>query len=299
MVTIEQANNLMKDIYLDVITSQLNFKTNAFYNMIRMGSEDVEGYTVVSAGKYGINGGMGSGQENQNLPIPGSNNYIKLRADLRNIFGTIEISDKIMRASSNSAGAMVNILNSEMEGLLDAAKYNFARMLFQNGTGELCKIGDMTDVTSSYEFPVNNLKNVIEGMIVDVVNPNSGLTRSAAHKIVSIDRDNMKIKFSNAVSATPEEGDVICLQQSYNSEIYGLPYIFDDNCSTMYGLVKCISEFMLPTSKSASSISNDLIQETLDDIEERSGNDINMIICSYDVRRNYFSHLASTRMNID
>ena len=46
-------------------------------------------------------------------------------------------------------------------------------------------------------------------------------------------------------------------------------------------------------------LSTDLIQETIDNIEETGGMGVDMIICSYDVRRKYFEHLRNTRMNID
>ena len=35
---------------------------------------------------------------------------------LKKLYGTIEISDKAIRASRTSAGAFVNLLNAEMEG---------------------------------------------------------------------------------------------------------------------------------------------------------------------------------------
>lgn len=297
MVSIINADKVLKDVYLDVLSTQLNFQTNAFYNMIHKGSEDVQGGSAVAIARYGLNGGISCPAETADLPKAGGNNYLKLKAEMRNIYGTIEISDKVLRATATSPNSLVNVLNTEMEGLLEAAKFNFARMLFQNGNGEMCKVGDIENLTTT-NIPVSSTKNIIEGMYFDIVSP-TGVKRVEGLPIISVDRANKKIKTITFEVAGVTEGDIITLQNSYNSEIYGLPYIFDANILTLYGTVRAGNHFMNPTIKNDATMSTDLIQETLDKIEEVSGNDINLIICSYDVRRNYFQHLADTRTNID
>ena len=52
------------------------------------------------------------------------NNYAQYKVELKNLYGSIEISDKAIRASQSNVGAFVNLLNAEMEGLLKASKYN-------------------------------------------------------------------------------------------------------------------------------------------------------------------------------
>lgn len=300
MVTIENADKVLKDVYLDVLSKQLNFKTNAFYNMIHKGSEDVQSNTAYVVGRYGINGGISSPGETDDLPTPSGNNFLKFRADMRNIYGTIEISDKVLRATASSPNSLVNVLNSEMEGLLEAAKFNFARMLFQDGSGTLAVVDDMTkEGLSINDISVYSVKNVIEGMLIDVQSPD-GTKKIEGTKILSVDRANKEIKtlvFPNEFGL--ENGDIITLQDSYESEIYGLPYLFDNDLQTMYGTIRSGNHFMHPTIKESASITSDLIQETLDTIEEASGNDINLIICSYDVRRAYFEHLSEIKRNID
>lgn len=298
MVAISNIDKILKDVYLEVLSSQLNFKTNAFYNMIRKGSDSVSGGYAVAVSRYGLNGGMSCPEESADLPKPGGNNYVKFKADLRNIYGTIEITDKVLRASADSSNALVNVLNAEMEGLLEAAKFNFSRMLFQRGEGRLTNISDATGLTAS-QIGVTDTKNLIEGMIFDVIGE-SGTKKLAGYSILSIDRANKIIK-TQAVPLTVEleEGDIITLQNSYNSEIYGLPYIFDTSLSTIYGTLRATNHYLWPTKIEAESLTTDLMQSTIDAVEEASGNNTNLIICSYDVRRAYFAHLAETRTNLD
>lgn len=300
MVTINSADRVLKEVYLDVLSKQLDSKTNVFYNMIQKGSEDVySGYANVVS-RYGINGGIGSPAETADLPKAAGNSYVKFRAEMRNIYGTVEISDKVIRASSNSTDSLVNVLNEEMTGLLEAAKFNFARMLFQTGKGILCTVGDMMKPDLHVNnIPVDSTKNLIEGMVVDVISPN-GTKRIESSKILGVNRAKKEFKLGLVAGDQGIQlGDYVVLQNSYNSEIFGIPYIFDESLNTLYGAIKANNHYLHPTQKQAQSISSDLIQETIDDIEEAGGCNINLLICSYDVRRAYFAHLASTRTNID
>lgn len=297
MITIDNANKILKTVYLDVMANHLNYKTNAFYNKVKMGSEFVEGNEINCLGRYGVHGGIGGGSDDTNLPVAGGNNYIKYKAFLSNIFGSIEISDKLLRISNGNAGSLVNILNAEMEGLLDSAKFNFARMLFQDGSGELCKVGDLTDYADGDPIPVDSVKHVMEGMIIDVIDADGDKTASAL-KILAIDRTNKTVTLSGTV-ATLAEGDIFTLQNSYKSELYGLGYLFNKDEEGFYGLTRNDYQHLQPNYMYTDAITPDSIQSMLDLIDERSGNDINLIISSYDARRNYFTQLASTRMNID
>ena len=57
--------------------------------------------------------------------------------------------------------------------------------------------------------------------------------------------------------------------------------------------------YLMPSEKEVASLTADIIQETLDDIEERSGGTINLMIASYDMRRKYLSSLQESRINVD
>ena len=132
MVTISNADKALKTFYLGVLADQLNVGVNPLFAKIAQTSSDVWGKEVKKLAPYGI---KGSGEENDNLPQSGGNNYAQFTLTLKNLFGKIELSDKAIRASQNSAGAFVNLLNAEMEGLLKASKFNFGRMLYGDGTG--------------------------------------------------------------------------------------------------------------------------------------------------------------------
>lgn len=301
MVTINSASKVLREVYLDVLSKQLNDHTSVFYSRIKKDSENISNNMAIALGRFGINGGVGSPIESADLPKAGPNSYVKLKAEMRNIYGTIELSDKVLRANANSINGLVNVLNEEMEGLLSAAKFNFSRMLFQKGDGVLGIVTDKINQEGIHpnSVPLHTTKNVIEGMIVDVVAPN-GTKKISRCTIAAIDRQNKDIKLGLIIKDFDvAEGDYVVLQDSYQSEIFGIPYIFDENQHSIYGVMRITCPYLYPTIKSSTTISGDIIQETIDDIEEAGGCQTNLLICSYDVRRKYFNHLAESRMNID
>src|SRR5574344_1098853 len=118
MVTLESADNALKKVYLEVISNQLNTASNPLLTKIEKTTRDVWGKEIVKVAPFGINGGIGAGDEAGTLPLSAGNNYVKFTTELKNLYGKIEISDKAIRASENSVGAFVNLLNAEMDGLI-------------------------------------------------------------------------------------------------------------------------------------------------------------------------------------
>ncbi|MBO5713657.1 MAG: hypothetical protein J6R88_05615, partial [Clostridia bacterium] len=108
MITLQTADKALKSAYLDVVSEQLNFKTNPFLAKIKQSTENVWGKDVRQVIHYGMNGGIGVGDEAGNLPEAKGNMYAEIVVPLKNLYGTIEISDKAVRASENNSGAFVN-----------------------------------------------------------------------------------------------------------------------------------------------------------------------------------------------
>ena len=140
MVTLSTADNALKQVYLGVVSNQLNTNINPLLARINQTTSDVWGKEIRKLAPYGINGGIGAGSEDGPLPSSASNSYAQFVLSLKNLYGKIELSDKAIRASENSTGAFVNLLNDEMEGLIKSSAFNFGRMLYGDGTGLLAKL---------------------------------------------------------------------------------------------------------------------------------------------------------------
>ena len=292
-VTLTNADKALKTLYLDVVASQLNTEINPFLSAVKQSTDDVWGKEVRKLAIYGVNGGIGAGTEDGDLPDATGNNYEQFVLTLKNLYGTIEISDKAIRASENNSGAFVSLLNAEMEGLLKASSFNFGRMLFGDGSGELAKIVSV----SGNVAVLDTVKNLIEGMVIDV-RKDSGETVHGAKRIVSVDRKNKSVVLSGSVEDAVA-GDIVTVQGSFNNEITGLKAIFGEG-NTLYGLNKETHGWLNPYKKEVEGEITELdIQTALDTIEEQSGGAVNFIICSWGVRRALQKLFAENKRNID
>lgn len=296
MVTLASADNALKTLYLGVVAEQLNTSVNPLFAKINQTTSDVWGKEIRKLAPFGINGGIGAGTEDGALPKSASNNYAQFMLTLKNLYGTIELSDKAIRASENNAGAFVNLLEAEMEGLLKASKYNFGRMLFGDGSGVIAKASSNTGNV----ITVDAVNNVIEGMVVDVLNSATKSPVALARRIVDVDRVNKKITVdgTSIASSSVSEGDLITVQGSYGKELTGLAAIFGDS-ETLYGLSRASNKWLTPYSKTSSTLTDVTIQSAIDSLEEVAGSTADFIVCSSGVKRAYQDYLITNRSNID
>ena len=297
-VTLTNADKALKSLYLDVVAEQLNQKANPLLSAIAQSTNDVWGKEVRKLAVYGMNGGVGAGTEDGNLPSSNGNNYEQFVVTLKNLYGTIEISDKAIRASENNAGAFVSLLNAEMEGLLKASSFNFGRMLFGDGSGKIATVSD----NESGVMVLDSVKNVMEGMVIDFRDANGNLISGAdGRRILTVDRVNKKITVSGTTIAdtSVDTNAIITMQGSYNNEITGLGAIFGSS-STLYGLTRANHSWLTPYKKtSVGSITEAKIQTAIDTIEETSGGSVNFIVCSWGVRRALQALFSANKRVID
>ena len=297
-VNLTNADKALKSFYLDAVSEQLNSKANPLLSMIEKSTDDVWGKEVRKLAVYGMNGGIGAGTEDGDLPDATGNNYEQFVVSLKNLYGTIEISDKAVRASENNSGAFVSLLNSEMEGLLKASAFNFGRMLFGDGSGNL---GKVTAINSGV-ITLDSVKNVIEGMVVDFrTSGGEAIEGAAGRRILAVDRKNKKITVSGTTLTTDTVAvnSIVTVQGSYNNEITGLKAIFSDSGS-IYGLSRATHSWLIPYMRtSAGSITEVMIQTAIDEIEAQSGGNVDLIVCSWGVRRALQALFAANKRIID
>ena len=302
MVTMQTAENALKDIYLGVVSNQLNTKTNALYNQIKQTTTDVYGREVQKLAPFGINGGIGAGDEGGLLPKSAENKYVLLTSTLKNLYGTIEISDKAIRASVDDAGAFVNLLTAEMDGLLESSKFNLGRMLYGDGSGLLCSVTAATEGENI--ITVDNVNNLIEGMVVDVYNADNILIGFNGVRIIGIDRENKTLTLSvsaNSTFATNAKKCKIYVQNSKDQELTGIEKLFA-TLDPIYGLDRTTYPWINSYDRSKLStetLDEILLQEFIDEIMERTGSEINFIATTSKVKRILASNLISKRANID
>ncbi len=299
-VTLQSADNALKTVYLDVIAEQLNTNTNPFLSAIKQSTENVWGKEIKKLVTFGANGGIGAGTEDGSLPTAMGNNYSQFVTTLKNLYGTIEISDKAVRASENNSGAFVNLLNAEMEGLIKSSTFNFSRMLFGDGTGKLSDVKEVYDGIVGLD---ENCRILMEGMLVDFYTSQGVAIEGAqCRKILKIDREYNEIYLSG--STLTEEivpsGSIMTMHGAYGNELTGLKAIFNTSTPTLYGLERASNSWLNPyINPAVGEITEEIIQKAIDTIEEQSGVAPNFIICSWGVRRSLQKLFAKSNTRID
>lgn len=292
MVTLQTAENALKSVYLGAVTELLNTKVNPLLSKIEQTSSDVWGKEIRKAASWGINGGVGAGDEDGDLPEAHSNNYIQFVTTLKNLYGQIEISDKAIRASADGRGAFTDLLNAELEGLLSASKFNMGRMLYGDGSGKLCNISAATGGA----YAVDGVNNLIEGLVVDVY-PASGSPVQKL-RIKSVDRDAKKITFVSEPEHAITDGSALYVQGSKDKEITGLGALFSNK--NIYGLDRASHPFLKPYVKDvAGAIDEIVMQEAIDRLEMTSGSEVDFIACSATAKYAYQEYMAQYKRNID
>lgn len=291
MITIENADKALKEYYLEAVSSQLNGGISPFFNAIEKSTSSVYGkdvnITIVREGSSNII----ACAEDAALPDPYKNRYLSIKMPLKNLYGTIEISDKAMRASRDASGAFVNLVNAEMEGLISSAKQNFQRMLFSNGSGRMCKI---TKRVTNAVYEVDELKDYYVGMLVDVYPPAASvLEDSFGVMIQSIDKTANTVTFATEIYDSIVNG-VMYMHGSKDTELTGLGAIFEEE--TLYGYKKTEEPYFAPYKVDAEkTLTEEKLTDILDYVEEHFNSKINMILCSYKTRKKIAALIADNR----
>ena len=283
MITVTTADSALKSFYLDAVINALNIESNPLLAQIEKSTNDVVGKDVRRTVRYGVNGGVNAGTEEGDLPAESDGNYTQFVLPLKNLYGTIKISDKALRASSGADGAFVNLLNEEMQDLIKSASFNLSRMLYGDGSGKLASVS----ACAGNVVTVDSVKNVVEGMIVDFYDKDGvALKAVGARKITSVDRTAKKITLGGSAIASGviAAGATVYVQGSKGNELTGLGAIFSDG--QLYGNDRTGKYWLKPYVKQVGgSISESVLQTAIDQIEENSGSKVDFIVCSWGVKR--------------
>ena len=86
MISLTTAQNALKNVYLEVMSNELNTQTDPIFAMIKQSTTDVYGRNIIKLVPYGINGGVGSGTEDGALPQSRESHYVNFSTDLKNLF---------------------------------------------------------------------------------------------------------------------------------------------------------------------------------------------------------------------
>ncbi len=284
MVTMDTADKALKTFYLDAVIETLNMQANPFLAQIENTTMDVVGKEVKKAVKVGMSNGIAANTETADLPKAGATKFAVFTSTLKNLYGTIEITDKALRASKNSDGAFVNLLNNEMDSLIKSASLTMGRMLFGDGSA---KIGNVVESLGSNTYRLTDVQSAVLGMEIDIHNLDGTRVESlSARRITNVNSVEKTITLDgNSInSGAVGVNYTVYVAGSRNYELTGLKSIFTS--SNLYGLSKSSNPWLAPYVKNeVGDLTENILQTALDELEMRTGDKTNFIVCSLGVRR--------------
>ncbi|MBQ8428206.1 MAG: phage major capsid protein, partial [Clostridia bacterium] len=178
-----------------------------------------------------------------------------------------------------------NLLNDEMDNMVKSASVNFGRMLFGDGSGKLATV---KAVSGGNVVTVDSVKNVFEGMRVYTFSAASAPLETGPRQVLAVNRNTKTVKLSGdelSITTLPV-GSFLSSQAKLGCELTGLQAIFSKTATQLYGVDRSNYPFLMPLRRDeVGDISEEAIQEAIDQIEENSGSKVNFIVCSWGVKR--------------
>lgn len=159
-LSMSTADAALKEFYLDPVRNQINNK-NVLLEYCSKGKVDSEGRRAVLSLHTRRNGSLGGRLDGALLPgtsgdgaVTSISNqgYAEERVPLKQLFGRIQVDERVIKAARSNRGTFISVMNSETEGLAEDLKKDLNRQLFGDASGIIAGIG--TDAGGDNTVPL-------------------------------------------------------------------------------------------------------------------------------------------------
>lgn len=267
--------------------------------------------------KIGRNQGVGWGSELGNLPTAGRQQYTNVRIPMRYLYGRIQLSAQVMKASQGNKAAFAPAMEQEMQGLINDLANERGRSILSDGRGILALVNDTTpsgSTTVNVDSPggvagaTNGARFMNPQQIIGFINPTTGALRTGIRTIQSIATDGTTITLDSAPDSSVADNDYIVRAMttgvtgvgdtSYQKESMGLLGLIDDGTyvTTLHGVNRTTYPiYQSPVIANAGAWSNDVIQRGVDLADQRGDGEISELIMHHSARRAYLASMEDFR----
>ena len=277
------------------------------------------GAEVVKAKKITRTQGVGAAAEMGAIAQAGRVKYAKRTIPMRYVYGRVQFSAQVMKASQGERYSYVDAAASEMDDMLNALKMEVGRMAWGDGRGILALVNDTTpsgSATVSIDSPggfagaTNGGRFLNEGMSVCFINPATGAVRSTttARTVSSVAADGTTATFTAAPGSDVADNDYIvranvstvadAIDSAYQKEPMGLAGHVDDGTyvATYFGLNRTTVPLEASTVISnAGAWSSDVMQRLIDVVAQVGGSGIDELWMHQSGRRAYVASMNDDR----
>jgi hypothetical protein len=221
--TLSTLSNVMKYYYLGPVQKQ--FADEILINqLLGISNENLVGLQAVLPLHDKRSGGIGSRGELEDLPAASAQGYQKAVYDLAYHYGRAQVSGQAIHKTSNSAGAFIQAMKSEIDGLKDDLALDFARQVYGTGDGVVAAFAANSTTTT---LTLTSAEAITKGflyinMVIDIGDTTNPQSVAAARTITDVDPATPSITISGANVTTTTSHRVFRAGNAGPSTTYAL-----------------------------------------------------------------------------
>lgn len=225
--TLTTLSSILKDFYLPTVQEQMNNEV-LFMQRLEPSAEELFGNQAVIAVHKGRNAGIGPAAEGAALPAAGNQQYARATYDLIYLYGRVGVTGPGIAKTASQAGAYLQMLQSELDGIRTDLQKDLARQVYGSGLGNglIAKCGTTTTsatvVLASAEPLLKGHLSI--GMIVDLGTSPGATSVATARTITDVNVATPSITISGATVST-DATTFVARSGAGNKEMTGLTQV--------------------------------------------------------------------------
>jgi hypothetical protein len=309
------AGNVLKTRYLGPIREQLNNKTIL---LNKIGRRDMmisgKSFTIPLHTSRNASAGVGRG-DGGTLPTAGNQGYETAVVPNAYLYGRIEITGPTIRAARDNAGAFVEAVKSEVNGLTRDFSRAFNRQLHGDGRDALgFATGAIATNADTGTFDDNQGNAFVHlptsgTLTVDLIDTDNSTVNgdSIAVTLGAKGASSYTVTWSTDLTNAAADGDYWVLEDTLGKQVMGIAGVIDDGnppllSGGLHGLDVATKVFwkaqMFENSGTKRDLTLELMQEPISAIAVNSDfdeSDIKFLLSNYNIRDKYVSLLVADK----
>lgn len=298
-LSVSGAQDVLKEDYKPVIREQLN---NQFVilELATQNSDDVQGIEAQLSTHQSRNRGVGARSEFGALPTAGQQGYKKSSIPLKFNYGTIKVSGPILRATRSDRGSFTRALDSEVKGIVNDLKRDVNRQCFTNESGQIAVTGGGTPTGTSFITTTTAQARRIEpGARLDIIEASTDVVVFTVDVVsVNVSTKTVTTTLVSTGAGTAANTNRVFntgVVPSANDEITGIEQIVD-SAGSLFGIDPATYSKWSSYEEAVSGLPTDSVfEKAADEVNLASGQDVDLIVTSFEVGRTYAATLKSQK----
>ena len=231
-------------------------------------------------------GGVGSGS----LPKASKASYESAKIEAKKVYARVEVDRETIKAALKDEGSFVRATKEVVKKGVESYMRNMSRILFSDGTGKLGTISNIDGTKKILTISSMKEADFEEGDLVDIAlnGTTSSDSKDLQVEITDVDPSAGTVTLATDISSASTGAlNEVYMQGSNGKDPEGLKGIvknktnLDSASKEPYGIAATRKWSSVENSASSASISTDLLNKLMLDVEKKCGKAPNLLITSY------------------